>query len=323
MAPLHRQAAEVAAAADGVLALDELARLGFSASTRSYWIRTGKLVRLGPRSFVLAGTPPTWRQRVRAATVDLGGRGLVAGRSAARLHGLDGFHAAEQVELLVDRAQRGTRSTHRFCSTSDPLRPGDVVSLDGLRGASAERLIVDAPLFGFRRAEIENAIDSAIRLRLADEQRLRSRVAERSSSHQRNSRGLVDALVDSGGESHLERRFLALLRAAGLPRPVTQRVFRSGSRLIARVDAIFPDEALVVELAGHATHSSRRQRQLDEQRRTELTLAGQRVITFTYDDLDERPSWVVTTVGAALTVPAEWVRPRRRFVAGSESTNQS
>jgi very-short-patch-repair endonuclease len=48
----------------------------------------------------------------------------------------------------------------------------------------------------------------------------------------------------------------------------------------------------VVELAGHGTHSSRRQRQVDEQRRTELTILGNTVVTFTHDDVRDRPNWV-------------------------------
>lgn len=73
---------------------------------------------------------------------------------------------------------------------------------------------------------------------------------------------------------------------------------------MARVDAHFPG-GLVVEVAGHATHSTRRQRQHDEQRRTELTLRGETVITFTFDDVDERAEWVVTMLVAALDLVAE------------------
>ena len=114
---------------------------------------------------------------------------------------------------------------------------------------------------------------------------------------------LLDAMVDSGGESRLERWFLALCRRAGLPRPVLQKTYRADGRVVARVDAEFPG-GLVVEVAGHGTHSSRRQRQLDEQRRTELTLRGKRVITFTYDDVRDRPDWVATQVSKGLRLAA-------------------
>lgn len=112
--------------------------------------------------------------------------------------------------------------------------------------------------------------------------------------HQGINRGrvLLDALVDSGGESRLERWFLRVIREAGLPRPTLQRTFRDSGRCVARVDAHFPGD-LVVELAGHGTHSSRRQLQRDAQRHTELTLRGLRVLTFRYEDVRDRPRWVV------------------------------
>ena len=47
------------------------------------------------------------------------------------------------------------------------------------------------------------------------------------------------ALIDAGVESWLERRFLELIREAGLPRPECQVIFRDGSRTVARVDFLF------------------------------------------------------------------------------------
>jgi hypothetical protein len=167
----------------------------------------------------------------------------------------------------------------------------------------AERLIIDAPLFDFDRIEIENAIDSSIRLRLVGEQRLRTRVIADHRSGINGSRMLLDALVDAGGESRLERWFLRICREAGVGRPHTQKTYREGTRVIARVDAEFPG-GLIVEVAGHGTHSTRQQIQADEQRRTELTLRGKRVITFTYDDVKYRPAWVAAQVRAAVRAPA-------------------
>jgi len=55
-----------------------------------------------------------------------------------------------------------------------------------------------------------------------------------------------------------------------------------------------------VELAGHGTHSIRLQRQRDAQRHTELTLRGLRVLTFTYEDVRDRPAWVIARLREAL-----------------------
>jgi hypothetical protein len=50
----------------------------------------------------------------------------------------------------------------------------------------------------------------------------------------------------------LERRFLALMREAGLPRPKTQAVQRRDSRHVARVDFLFEAFSIVVEVTGRA-----------------------------------------------------------------------
>ena len=177
------------------------------------------------------------------------------------------------------------------------------MSVRGFRCVTAERLILEAPLFGFSCAETENAIDSAIRLRLVAEQRLRTRVIRDHCRGVNGSRFLLDALVDSGGESRLERWFLRIVREAQIARPILQKTYRDGTRTVARIDAYFPS-GIVVEVSGHGTHATRRQRQIDAQRHTELTLRGLRVLTFTYEDIRSRPSWVIARLREALVSAA-------------------
>lgn len=290
--------AAIAATQHSVVSRAQLECAGVSRSLRHHWVRAGLVDRLGPRSYTLAGSDPTWMRSLMAGFVDLGGRGFVAGRSAARLQRLDSF-IGDEVEMLVPRDHRGLRSPATVRSTARPVDRADVQTIDGMRVLRAERLILDSPLFGFTREETENAIDSAIRLRLIAEQRLRSRAIERHDRGFNGGRMLLDALIDSGGESRLERWFLRIVGDAGIARPMLQKTFRSDGRVVARVDAFFPG-GLVVELAGHETHSSRLQRQRDAQRHTELTIRGMRVITFTYEDVRDRPSWVVARLREAL-----------------------
>ena len=123
------------------------------------------------------------------------------------------------------------------------LTKADIVTVHGFRCLTAERLILESPIFGFSRAETENAIDSAIRLRPVAEQRLRTRAIREHCSGVNGSRGLLDALVDAGGESRLERWFLNLVRQAGISRPTLQKSYRDGSRVVARVDAYFAGDS--------------------------------------------------------------------------------
>ncbi|HSB86390.1 MAG TPA: hypothetical protein VLD86_08780 [Ilumatobacteraceae bacterium] len=294
----HRFTALAAQAANhhGVFTTAMAGQLGISESLCHQWSVTGRVERLGTHSFRFAGSPVTWKMLLMSALGDLGHGAAVGGRSAAALHRLDGFHEGP-VEVWLPRPDRNrsSRATIRTCSR--PLRPGDLVTVDGIRCLSPERLILDSLLFRFSAGEIHNAIDSAVRMRVVSQRRLRERILDELPTNSPHRRRLVGALIDLGGESMLERRFLALVRRAGLPRPHVQRVYRAGSRTIARVDAEF-DGGVVVELAGHGTHSTRRQRQRDAQRHTELTLLHKRVITFTYDDVYGRPDWMLATLGA-------------------------
>lgn len=297
-----RTIAALAASQHSVVSLDQLEAAGIESWTRSRWVAQHLLVRLGPHSFAVGGAAPTWRRDLMAAQFDLHGAGFIAGRSAAQLMRLDGF-TDDAIELLAPRRARGRSPNGTMHTTSRPIDRRDLQRIDGLVVVTAERLLLDAPLFSFTRNEVENAIDSAIRLRLVAEQRLRTRVV---AEHRRSTNGgrlLLDALVDSGGESRLERWFLRLCREGGLPRPALQKVYRSGSRTVARVDAEFPG-GLIVEVAGHGTHATRLQRQRDAQRHTELTLMGKRVLTFTYEDLRDRPSWVAGQLRRALSLAA-------------------
>lgn len=286
----------------GAVSCKQMAKADISVRLRSEWVARNLIERLGPRSYAIVGSPDTWLRQAWAANADLDGAGFVAGRTAARLSGLDGFHA-DGIELLVNRARRNLKTPHRLRSTELKLSIRDTLVIDGIRCLTPERLILDAPLFDFSKPEIENAIDSAIRLKFVSEQRLRTKVVERHRTGINNGRLLLDALVDTGGESRLERWFLQLVRRADLPRPELQRTMRDGSRTVARVDAYFPG-GLVIEVSGHGTHSSRQQLQRDEQRRTELTLRGFRVLTFTYGDIRDRPGWVIARLREALAMAA-------------------
>lgn len=297
-----REIAALAATQHSIVSTTQLRSFGISTSNRSKWERGELIGRIGTRSFAIAGSVPTFERAMAVGLADLGGHGVAAGRGGARLYGLDGFSTGPP-EFLAPRAHRMFTTEALVCSTGRPLTKADIVSVDGFQCLTAERLILESPLFGFTKAETENAIDSAIRLRLVSEQRLRTRVIRDHCRGINGGRQLLDALMDSGGESRLERWFLQLVRQAGINRPTLQKTYRDGTRTIARVDAYFPG-GLVVEVSGHGTHASRRQLQNDAQRRTELTLRGLRVLTFTYDDVRDRPAWVIAQLREALTKSA-------------------
>ena len=102
------------------------------------------------------------------------------------------------------------------------------------------------------------------------------------------------------GDSWLEQEAIRIVTGAGLPVPRCQVRLRRRDRKIARVDLLWDGPQLVAELSGHATHATRRRRQSDAQRNSELSLHGWRVVEFTYEDVVERPEYVVASIAAHL-----------------------
>ena len=165
---------------------------------------------------------------------------------------------------------------------------------------TASRTIVD--LMGdVSLRELENAVDSALRLGATSEPYLRHRFAQLRRRGLKGTRVLDHVLDGSGGPLTPRTRLPRARPAAGLPQPTCQRIVRDGERFVARTDFAFEGTPLICEVAGHATHASRRQRQHDEQRRTELQLLGFVVVTFTYEDVIERPAWVLDVLQKLLT----------------------
>jgi very-short-patch-repair endonuclease len=99
----------------------------------------------------------------------------------------------------------------------------------------------------------------------------------------------------------LERRFLRLVRRAGLPQPTTQKTFR-GERTI-RVDAIWEDHRLVVEVMGHRFHCTAVDLQRDAQRRNELQAIGLDVLEFTAHAIMREPDQVIAMLRRRLQPP--------------------
>jgi very-short-patch-repair endonuclease len=84
--------------------------------------------------------------------------------------------------------------------------------------------------------------------------------------------------------SALEKRFLRLLRDAGLPLPISNKIAAGGY-----VDCRWPDHKLIVELDGYRYHSSRHAWERDRRRERVARAAGYEFRRYTYGDVFEHP----------------------------------
>jgi hypothetical protein len=106
------------------------------------------------------------------------------------------------------------------------------------------------------------------------------------------------ALIDGGPaptHSHLEDRFVALMREAGLPRPLVNARVNNH-----QVDLLWRDQRVVVELDGWAAHGTPAQLARDHERDVDHQLAGFAVMRVTYQQLKRRPFEVVARLSALL-----------------------
>ncbi len=186
---------------------------------------------------------------------------------------------------------------------SRDLGPADVEKDEGIPRTSATRTFLDiAPLVGPR--QLEAVLDGAERDGTIWRPRLRWRIGRMRHDGQSARPGLaaVETLLDRTegrplGDTWLEQEAIRIIAAARLPMPRVQVNRRKHGGGTARVDLWWDDATLIAELAGHASHATRRQRQSDDERAARLGLWGWQIVEFTYEDVVERPGYVAEMIG--------------------------
>ncbi len=146
--------------------------------------------------------------------------------------------------------------------------------------------------------QLRRAFEEADRLELID-----MRAIEQLLDRSRGRRGLkplAALLATHRGpappiRSELERLFLDLCHRADLP-PPTVNAHVEG----LEVDALWPEQRLIVELDGYAFHRTRASFESDRTRDATLQLAGYRVLRVTHRRLDAEPAAVAVAVRSLL-----------------------
>jgi len=290
---------ELAAQNHGTVGARELTTAGVTRQQIGHLVDRGSLTRLGPQTYRPAGVPPNWRSDLAGGLHALGPGTVVSHRAAAKLLGLDRF-GREPLEFTVRRRRRGAFFLEAVIHTSLTMPDSDTIEVAGLPTTTATRTIIDLAALRINDERLEAAVDSSLRLGLADLEGIMERLGELRGKGRRGVRRLDRVLLTSGGHSFLERAFLKLLDQFALPRPSTQIEHREGGVHHARVDFEYVDLGLVVEVSGGRGHSSAADRAKDARRRNELQHRGKVVLEFTYEDVVQRRPYVVSTLREAL-----------------------
>jgi hypothetical protein len=289
----------------GLISLEQLTRLGVTRAELRTAVAHGWLAPAGPRVYRSPAAPDTLDLQRSLGLLVLGPRAVLSHRGAASLLRFD--RSIDVAEFTVVLPAHGARLPFPVHTTKS-LPPIDRVFVDGFACTSATRTIIDLARLRVGRFELEAAIDSAVRSGWCSPSALQHRLAGLRGPGRWGCRRLDRLLLDSGGHTMLERRFLALVRKAGLPRPTPQVIHRRDGRAIARVDFLFDGLGVVVEVSGRKGHSSPAERARDAQRRNELQELGRLVYEYTWEQVTEREAWVADTLRNQLALA------RRRLI---------
>lgn len=170
---------------------------------------------------------------------------------------------------------------HPHCAV---LTPDEVTTIDGIPVTTPTRTLLDLAATLPRRA-VEQAVNQAEILNLPVE------VAHPGRRGVTRLRQLEPARI----RSELERRFLAFLKAAVLPRPQINTYIEGFEAHFA-----WPDQRLVVELDGYATHRTRHAFETDRARDRHLQARGWRVVRVTWRQLHGQPGALARALRALL-----------------------
>ncbi len=220
-------------------------------------LRSGSLVACGPQALHFAGVTLDYRGRLMAGLLDLGAGALVSGPAAAHLLGLDGFGEGP-LEFVVPRVARNRHTIGAVHSISGP--------------DTFDRVKVVELLARGTKEQAANALDSACRRRLTAVPVVAQRLDELGRQGRPGVAMFEEIIADAVVDSWLERRFLGLLRSAGLPIPSPQRRHRLDGVGVVRVDFEFDHVPIVIEVRGRQGYLSAgdRQRKRPSQRRAAL-----------------------------------------------------
>jgi predicted transcriptional regulator of viral defense system len=262
----------VAARQHGVVARRQLEGAGVTTSMLRSRVASGRLVRLHHGVYAVGHARLRREGWWMAAVLAVGPAALLSHRDAAALHGL--WPPGDRRRVEVTTTGRAASTPRIAVHRTHVLADEDCATLAGIRVTSLARTLVDLTGVVARR-ELAKALEEAdrsARLDVAAIERTLRRIAGRRGGGHAAMRAALHELQAIGARvtrSELEDRFVALLAAHGLPRPLTNHGIDG-----MEVDACWPRQRLAVELDGWGAHGTRQAFQRDRERSNDLTAAG-------------------------------------------------
>jgi hypothetical protein len=290
----HQGLADLAKRQHGVVSIRQLmGPLGYSQSAVKRGADAGRLHRIHRGVYAVGHTHLTQQGRCLAAVLACGPRALLSHHSAAWLWGISSTSPAPfEVTAPAPRKARPPIVLHY----ARELAPEDRVLREGIPATSLARTLLDiAAATRFER--LRRMIERSEELRLFDLAAAESVLARNAGHHGAGPLRRVLAVYRPAPftRSGLERRFLDLVRDAGLPQPAT-----GYNELGFELDVYWPEHRFAVELDTYETHGSREAFERDRIRHEELALAGIEMIRITGTRLGRESRQVIARIARLL-----------------------
>jgi very-short-patch-repair endonuclease len=274
--------ARLAGRAHGVVTRGELLAAGLSQRQIHRRIRRGTLIVVHPGVYRVGHRAPSLEARYVAAVKAAGEGAVLSGLAAAHLFGLiKGTAPPPEVSAPTERRIHGVEVRHvRRLSERDRTV---------WRGIP----VTTVPATLVRLSSLLSFDELA---KAAHEATTRYEVTRVEKPPQR-----LQAILEGDAPillSRLERRFRALLRAAGLPLPVTNRP--AGEHY---VDCRWPEHGLTVELDSYRFHKTRHAWEQDRRRDREARRRGDVMRRYTWRDVFEEPDDMLAELHEFLLAP--------------------
>jgi Transcriptional regulator, AbiEi antitoxin len=278
----------LAARQHGVVSTEQLGRLGYGKNSVAKAAKVGRLHRVHRGVYVVGHQRLTWNGRCMAAVL-AASPSVASHLSAGWLWGL----LQSRPGTLHVTCRQSRHARRPFVSHTAELGRADLARRDGIPVTSLARTILDLAV-GSRERTVRRFIrraddDKNFDLRAMED------LLDRTKGHRGQAK--VRAALEIYDEtpvftrSDLERRFLEVVREAGLPIPAMNS-FVAGYE----IDAWWESERFGVELDVFGTHGSRLSFEEDRERDDELLLAGIETTRVTGPRLDREPEAVVESV---------------------------
>lgn len=275
----------------GVLSRVQLESRGVSDSAISRWVTARRLHRIHPGVYALGYSALSLRGRLWAALLYAGPDAAFSHTTAAWLWSLVDAEP-KRIHITVPGRRRPLPEVRIHHS-----RQVEAVECCGLPVTIVARTLVDVATQLTHR-QLRRALAEADYRGLLDLHEFADVLDHRRAGSRAMRAALRSHIPQLATTlSVLEERFLELCENAGLRIPeVNAKVGR------IRVDALWRQHGLVVELDGAAAHGGWAAIRRDRQREMVLRAQGFQVVRYTWDQITSRPSDVAADLRALLSV---------------------